>query len=257
MTTAKTFKQQASIIAMISEAEGFLAYRDNKRGINPDSSRYTVTIESGGQKRECLGTFGPQRWASVDLESREFQTVDVLDENGEVVAQTGTINEIALKAEHLMREPREIYATLVHEHVHKENFDTDCKDCSASGSHNKTFKSVAEEHGLVVTHGKDLPEQGFEARPGKGYAFTQLSDEMWERIQSEFKPHIEVWDMARQEPVKAKQQSSIVTLTCACAGGKEEPATLTMSRGAVQTRIDTDSLPQCPACEGTFKPAGE
>ena len=235
MTTAKTFKQQASIIAMISEAEGFLAYRDNKRGINPDSSRYTVTIESGGQKRDCLGTFGPQRWAGVDLESREFGTE--------------RINEIALKAEHLMREPREIYATLVHEHVHKENFDTDCKDCSDSGSHNKTFKSVAEENGLVVTHGKEY------GRPGKGYAFTALSDEEWELIQSEFKPHIEVWDMARQEPAKEKKQSNMVTLTCACPGGKEEPATLTMSRGAVQTRIDTSSLPECPACEGTFKPS--
>ena len=241
MTTAKTYKEQASIIGMIAEVESFENWLDKIRGINAGSNRYTCTIESGGQKRECLGTFGPERWASVALESREFGPE--------------RINEIALKAEHLMREPREIYATLVHEHVHKENFDTDCKDCSASGSHNKTFKSVAEEHGLVVTHGKDLPEQGFEARPGKGYAFTQLSDEMWERIQSEFKPHIEVWDMARQEPVKEKQQSSMVTLTCACPGGKEEPATLTMSRGAVQTRIDTSSLPECPACEGTFKPS--
>ena len=252
MTTAKTYKQQASIIAMIAEAESFEDWLDKIRGINAGSNRYTVTIESGGQKRECLGTFGPQRWASVDLESREFQTVDVLDENGEVVAQTGTINEIALKAEHLMREPREIYATLVHEHVHKENFDTDCKDCSASGSHNKTFKSVAEEHGLVVTHGKDLPEQGFEARPGKGYAFTQLSDEMWERIQSEFKPHIEVWDMARQEPVKAKQQSSSVTLKCDCLGGQIEPASITMPRGAMQTRIDGNTEIICPASNGKF-----
>ena len=255
MTTAKTFKQQASIIAMLAEAESFEDWLDKIRGVNAGSNRYTVTIESGGQKRECLGTFWPQRWAGVDLESREFQTVDVLDDNGDVVAQTGTINEIALKAEYLMRTPREIYGTLVHEHVHKENFDTDCVDCSKGGAHNKIFKAVAEEHGLVVTHGRDLPEKGFEARPGKGYAFTELSDEMWERIQSEFKPHIEVWDMARQEPVKEKQQSSMVTLTCACPGGKEEPATLTMSRGAVQTRINTDSLPECPACEGTFKPS--
>ena len=235
MTTAKTFKQQASIIAMIAEAERFLAYRDTKRGINPDSSRYTVTIESGGQKRDCLGTFGPQRWATVDLESRELTQE--------------YINEIALKAEHLKREPRQIYGTLTHEHTHKENFDTDCQDCSLSGSHNKIFKSVAEENGLIVTHGKEY------GRPGKGYAFTELSDDEWELIQKEFKPHIEVWDMARQEPVKEKKESNMVTLTCACPGGKEEPATLTMSRGAVQTRIDTSSLPECPACEGTFKPS--
>ena len=251
MTTAKTYKQQASIIAMIAEAERFLAYRDTKRGINPDSSRYTVTIESGGQKRDCLGTFGPQRWATVDLESREFQTVDVLDENGEVVAQTGTINEIALKAEHLMREPRQIYGTLTHEHTHKENFDTDCKDCSASGSHNKIFKSVAEENGLIVTHGKEY------GRPGKGYAFTELSDDEWELIQKEFKPHIEVWDMARQEPVKEKKESSMESLKCGCTvdeEGKKLGSTVSMSRGEVQTRIDDDELPYCKRCKQDFKP---
>jgi hypothetical protein len=80
---------------------------------------------------------------------------------------------------------------------------------------------------------------------------------MWERILSEFKPNIEVWDMARQEIVKESKPSNMVTLECDCLGGKEEPATLSMSRGAVQTRIDTDSLPTCPACNATFKPAGE
>jgi hypothetical protein len=234
LVTAKTFKQQASIIEQIAEAERFLAWRDEKRGINPGSKRYTVTIESGGQKRDCLGTFGPERWAMVDLESREFTEE--------------YINEIALKAEHLMREPRKIYGTLTHEHVHKENFDTDCVDCSKGGAHNKIFKSVAEENGLVVTHGKEY------GKPGKAWAYTELSDEEWEIIQTEFKPHFEVWDMARQEPVKGKKQSSSVILTCACAGGKEEPATLSMSRGAAQTRLETDSLPKCPACDATFMP---
>ena len=238
MTTAKTFKQQASIIEMIAEAERFENWLDTIRGINAGSNRYTVTIESGGQKRECMGTFGPERWASVDLESRELGTE--------------RINEIVLKAEHLMREPRQIYGTMTHEHVHKENSDTKCKDCSDSGSHNKIFKSVGEEHGLVVTHGKDLPAQGFEARPGKGYAFTELSDEMWERIQTEFKPHIEVWDMARQEPTKEKKAASSATLKCDCLGGKEEPASITMSRGAIQTRIDRNTEIICPACNGKF-----
>tara|TARA_R100000306_G_C4293922_1_gene101567 strand:- start:51 stop:572 length:522 start_codon:yes stop_codon:yes gene_type:complete len=168
----------------------------------------------------------------VDLESREFTEE--------------YINEIALKAEHLMREPRQIYGTLTHEHTHKENFDTDCKDCSASGSHNKIFKSVAEENGLIVTHGKEY------GRPGKGYAFTELSDDEWELIQKEFKPHIEVWDMARQEPVKEKKESSMATLHCQCDGTEGFPKSATMSRGAVATKMAGKGLPICPECEARY-----
>ena len=144
--------------------------------------------------------------------------------------------------------------TLRHEAVHYENFISGNKDCSKGGSHNaKYFKTTAEECGLVVTHGKDLPEP----KPGKGWAYTEPSDEFKVWIDTVVKPNVELFNMARLQNVVEKKQSNMVTLTCACAGGKEEPATISMSRGSVQTRIDTDSLPQCPACEGTFKPAGE
>ena len=102
---------------------------------------------------------------------------------------------------------------------------------------------------MVVTHGKAY------GKPGKGWAYTEPSDEFKAWVDTVVKPNVELFNMARLQEVVEKKQSSMVTLTCACAGGKEEPATLTMSRGAVQTRIDTDSLPQCPACEGTFKPS--
>ena len=231
MVNAKTFKQQASIIAQKAEAERYLAFQDELFGIEKGSNQYTVVIESGGQKRDCLGAFGPERWAQLDLESREFGSV--------------LINEISLKAEHLTGTPREIYGTLTHEHVHKHCFDLGIKDCSDGGAHSKKeFKPRAEEHGLDCWKSEN--------RKSKGYAFTALTDDMWDRILSEFKPNIEVWDMARQEPAKEKKQSSSATLKCDCLGGQEEPASITMSRGAIQTRIDTDSEVICPACNGKF-----
>ena len=231
MVQTKNYKQQASTIPMIDEAQRFLAWLDEQFGIEKGSNQYTVVIESGGQKRDCLGTFGPERWGQLDLESREF---------GDVL-----INEISLKAEHLTGVPRETYGTLTHEHVHKHCFDLGIKDCSKGGAHSKSeFKPRAEEHGLDCWKSEN--------RKSKGYAFTALTDDMWDRILSEFKPNIEVWDMARQEPAKEKKQSSSATLKCDCLGGQEEPASITMSRGAIQTRIDTDSEVICPACNGKF-----
>ena len=140
---------------------------------------------------------------------------------------------------------------MTHEHTHKENFDTDCQDCSLSGSHNKIFKSVAEENGLIVTHGKEY------GRPGKGYAFTELSDEEWELIQKEFKPHIEVWDMARQEPTKEPKQSTMQSLKCGCTvdeEGNKIGSTVSMSRGEVKRRIAKGTLPLDEECGQRFLP---
>jgi hypothetical protein len=236
LVQAKTFKQQASIIAQIAEAERFLAFQDELFGIEKGSNQYTVVIESGGQKRDCLGTFGPERWGQLDLESREFGTA--------------LINEISLKAEHLNGTPREIYGTLTHEHVHKHCFDLGIKDCSKGGAHSKKeFKPRAEEHGLDCWKSEN--------RPGKAYAFTALTDDMWERILSEFKPNIEVWDMAKHEVTKESKPSSMQSLKCGCTTDDDDKklgSTVSMSRVEVQTRLDADELPYCKRCKQDFAP---
>ncbi len=236
-TTGQTIKGITSNTALTQEIERCANIMIKDRGGRiKGRNDVTFVIQSGGQKRDCLGHFKDSMWAGVDLESREYT-----DQR---------IHEIAIMAEHLNRDIYQVMTTLRHELVHLENNDNDCQDCSKGGAHNaKYFKTVAEECGLIVTHGKEY------GRPGKGWAFTEPSEEFKVWIDTVVKPNIEVFNMARLQTAPAeKKESSMVTLTCDCAGGKEEPATLTMSRGAVQTRIDTDSLPQCPACEGTFKP---
>ena len=80
---------------------------------------------------------------------------------------------------------------------------------------------------------------------------------MWDRILSEFKPNIEVWDMARQTIVKEPKQSSMQSLKCGCTvddDGKKIGSTVSMSRVEVQTRLDADELPYCKRCKQDFLP---
>lgn len=59
--------------------------------------------------------------------------------------------EINMCAEHMNRPFKEICATLLHEMVHLWNLQNDIQDTSRSGTyHNKKFKTVAEEHGLII-----------------------------------------------------------------------------------------------------------
>ena len=239
MVTGTTVKGITSNTALTEELERILGIMWADRGFKGktlNGNEVTVVIQSGGQKRDCRGHFAESAWAGVDLESREYTEQ--------------RIHEIAIMAEHLNRNIYQVMTTLRHESVHYENYLCGNQDCSKGGAHNaKYFKAVAEECGLAVTHGKEY------GKPGKAWAYTEPTEEFKVWIDTVVKPNVELFNMARLQNVAGeKKESNMVTLTCACAGGKEEPATLTMSRGAVQTRIDTDSLPQCPACEGTFKP---
>lgn len=59
--------------------------------------------------------------------------------------------EINMCAEHMNRPFKEICTTLLHEMVHLWNLQNDIQDTSRSGTyHNKKFKTVAEEHGLII-----------------------------------------------------------------------------------------------------------
>jgi len=262
MVLAPTTKGISDVVAQLQQelqrAAGI--FIENRGGRVAGKNEVIITIESGGQDRACMGTFAANTWANVDLESRDLQlkreAYKVLNKDtGEEAVkyrQVGTIHEISIKAEHLTGTVYEILGTLGHELVHLENHDHCVKDCSKGGSHNPEFKKTAEEWGFEVTHGRDC------GKPSKGWAFTEPGPEFIAFVDEHIKPRTELYNVARlPQSKKISSPSSMVTLTCACAGGKEEPATLTMSRGAVQTRIDTDSLPQCPACEGTFMPASE
>ena len=233
MVTGTTIKGIVSGTALTQEIERVAGVMIKDRGGRiKGKNELTFVIQSGGQKRDCLGHFAEGAWAGVDLESREYT-----DQR---------IHEIAIMAEHLNRDIYQIMTTIRHELVHLENNDNENQDCSKGGAHNaKYFKAVAEECGLIVTHGKE------HGKPGKAWAYTEPSDEFKAWIDTVVKPNVELFNMARlQDTSGDKKQSSMVTLTCDCAGGKVEPATVSMPRGAVQTRIDTDSELLCPACDG-------
>lgn len=75
--------------------------------------------------------------------------------------------EINLCAEHLARPFKEVCATLLHEMVHLWNLQNEVQDTSRGGTyHNKKFKQVAEEHGLVI-----------DQHPKYGWTLTTLNDE--------------------------------------------------------------------------------
>ena len=212
-----------------------------------------ITIQAGGQDRFCYGTFPANKWARVDLETRELKLQNVKDDDGNIIGKTGTMHEISMKAEHFANASMvEIAAHIAHELVHLENCDLGLKDCADSGAHNKKFKERAEEYGLIVTHGKEY------GKPGKGWAYTKAGPIFTEFVETQLKPIVEAFDMARlPAPEKAKALPSMQSLKCGCTvddDGKKIGSTVSMSRVEVQTRLDADELPYCKRCKQDFLP---
>lgn len=80
--------------------------------------------------------------------------------------------EINICAEHLTRKFEELCGTLLHEMVHLWNLQNGVQDTSRGGTyHNKKFKEVAEQHGLII-----------EQHPKYGWTLTKLNDEAQEFI---------------------------------------------------------------------------
>lgn len=65
--------------------------------------------------------------------------------------------EISICPEFMDRSIYDICATLLHEMVHLWNLQNDIQDCSRGNTyHNKKFKKVAEEHGLIINYDKRI-----------------------------------------------------------------------------------------------------
>ena len=75
MVTGTTVKGITSNTALTQELERILGIMWADRGFKGktlNGNEVTVVIQSGGQKRDCLGHFAESAWAGVDLESREY-----------------------------------------------------------------------------------------------------------------------------------------------------------------------------------------
>jgi len=83
-----------------------------------------------------------------------------------------TSPEINISANFLDREAIDTATTMLHEMCHQFAYARKIQDCSRSGTyHNKRFKEIAEEHGLVVTK----TQKG-------GWNATTLTDEAKDKI---------------------------------------------------------------------------
>ncbi|MBQ6995992.1 MAG: SprT-like domain-containing protein [Lachnospiraceae bacterium] len=89
-------------------------------------------------------------------------------------AEDSHYNEINISAEHLDRPIENICATLCHEMVHYYCYINGIADVSQNGRyHNKRFKEVAEQHGLIISYKQYI-----------GYSVTKPSKEFTEVIKS-------------------------------------------------------------------------
>jgi hypothetical protein len=124
---------EVTITNIVKELEKMFSIFNNKF-YNGEVQTPVITVhQDGGQS--CYG------WCTT---SKCWKYTN--EEKGE-----NAYYEINITAEYLTRPFNDICATLLHEMVHLFNQQNEIQDCSRGGSyHNKNFKIVAEEHGLLI-----------------------------------------------------------------------------------------------------------
>jgi len=191
-----------SITPLIDESNRLLAEAIKHFKLTVPMENIVVTIQSKGRKN-AIGWFWRDRWA-----------------NG----KKPKLHEINLSAEWLTK--HDMSETLIHELAHAENHHRGIDDTDKSGRrHNKKFKSMAEQLGLIVEKAGSL-----------GFAFTKLGPDAISFL-DKAKFNKELFSMCRLVPTtKVAAGSRLVKCECAECG---YVARIT------QKWIDT-GLPTCP-----------
>lgn len=115
--------------------------------------------------------------------------------------------EINICAEYLSRDIYEIVGTLQHELVHYVNKISEIKDCNGK-VHNKKFKSLAEQVGLIVEKSKKY-----------GFGYTFCSDSFKLFIDESIKPNINCFTYFRNTPMKkvsSKEKTKFIYVCPQC-----------------------------------------
>lgn len=117
--------------------------------------------------------------------------------------------EINICAEHLTRTFEELCGTLLHEMVHLWNLQNGVKDTSRGGTyHNKKFKEVAEQHGLII-----------EQHPKYGWTITHLNEEAKQFISGLGDTGFGIYrDSAANIKTKKTSSQSSRKYVCPCCG---------------------------------------
>ncbi len=128
--------------------------------------------------------------------------------------QGGKKYEINIVAEYLNRGTHKVLATLLHEMVHLYCRENDIKEVSRGGAyHNKTFKSLAEGHGLEIIKHDDKV----------GYSYSKLNMEAFNFIEHQLQIKPEAFTLARQFMMDAdgkpkKKKGNSYKYACPCCG---------------------------------------
>ncbi|MFF3958791.1 hypothetical protein ACFYY1_37145 [Streptomyces sp. NPDC001890] len=142
----------AEIAAGVTAA--LVAAWNTVRARHPDIPEAVVSMATGGRASAVeLAHFAPRRWRS-----REGDAVH---------------HEVFVTAESLADGADKVFGYLLHEAVHAANEARGKEDCSASQYHNKEFRKVAQELGLIEREGID---PGWKKKYGSA-GYSVLSEE--------------------------------------------------------------------------------
>lgn len=169
----------------------------NEKYFNGELNDVALTIQSQGRRKLTLG------WCSVK-EAWEKR------KKGHETKDKEVYREINIVAEYLNEGIYRVSETLLHEMVHALNLQRGVKDCNPkTQNHNKKFKELAEQIGLIV-----------EKVEKRGWANTSLSPLMCKAIEDLVKSGEleDVFDTARftYEEKKPAERKPRKKYSCAC-----------------------------------------
>lgn len=120
------------------------------------------------------------------------------------------LHEINFSAETLNRHYYNTVATLLHEMVHHYCYQNGIKDTSRQGRyHNKEFKKIAEERGLIISYASSI-----------GWSLTEPTEKLKEFVDS---LQLDFKKIYRETPIKEPKdtpQSKIFKYKCPVCGMK-------------------------------------
>jgi rubrerythrin len=172
----------------------------NERFFNNELQKPVITVSPDTTK----GAYG---WCT-SWKAWKQQIPDLVDGGAEQEAPEGYY-EINMCAEYLARPFLQTCSTLIHEMVHLKNLQDKIQDTSRGGKyHNKKFKEIAEQHGLIVEQDSKY-----------GWCRTRLTDESAAWIISVYTEQLS-FDLYRSKlpKVKAQSKSSSRKYVCPCCG---------------------------------------
>ena len=206
------------LIAALERAWGDVRRR------HPELPTAVIVTGSGADGRRSglrLGQFAARRW-------RHYP-------------EGGALPEIFVGGEGLERDARGVLATLLHEAAHALADVRGVKDTSRQGRyHNRRFKLLAEELGLIVTQ-----------VPVIGWSATSLADATAERYRDTLAALEHALTLQRRgEPPVGASGRSRNAVACACACGRRiqvAPSMRTRGAGSAREEVRLCRLARCSA----------